>query len=443
MNFIDLEQYHIKKEDKIIVGVSGGADSMALLHLLLQSTSNQNIIVAHVHHNVRKESDQEQLYLKKLCEEKGLIFESTKLTEYKEHNFENEARKKRYQFYEKILQKYHSNHLFLAHHGDDLVETVLMKIIRGSNLTGYAGIKEISSQKNYFIIRPLLSFTKEEILTYNQKNHITYFNDITNEDIKYTRNRYRKKILPFLKEEDSFVHQKFLHFSKTLQEYDNYINKLAKEKIEKYHKNYIDIAKFQKEDELVQKNIIYLHLVNLYNNQENIIKEKHIQNIIQMTKKQSPNIEINLPKDYKAIKEYNKIYFTKEISSKEDYKIELNTYHIIDNHIIERINKTEENGNNIYRLNSKNLNLPLYLRNKKEGDVIEVKNLNGKKKVKDIFIEKKIPLRQRKQYPILVDSQDNILWIPNIKKSKFNTVKNENYDIILKYHEKERKEENE
>lgn len=443
MDTINLKKYQIKENDKIVVGVSSGADSMALLDLLLRSTSYQNIIVAHIHHNVRKESDQELSYLQNFCQQKRIIFESTKLTNYQEHNFENEARKKRYQFYEKILKKYQSKYLFLAHHGDDLIETILMKIIRGSNLTGYTGIKEISYKKDYLIIRPLLPYTKEEIYSYNQERQIKYFNDVTNENTKYTRNRYRKNILPLLKKEDKLVHLKFLRFSHILEEYDNYITKITKEKIKKHYQKYIDIPLFLKEEPLIQKNIVYSILMDLYNNKENIIKEKHIQNIIQIIQKQNPNLEINLPQNYKAIKEYDKIYFSKDIFSKEDYKIELKNYHVIDNHIIERINKTEENGNNICRLNSKNLNLPLYLRNKKEKDKIEIKNLNGTKKVKDIFIEKKLPLRQRKRYPLLVDSKDNILWIPNMKKSKFNTVKNENYDIILKYHEKERKDENE
>jgi tRNA(Ile)-lysidine synthase len=94
-------------------------------------------------------------------------------------------------------------------------------------------------------------------------------------------------------------------------------------------------------------------------------------------------------------------------------------------------------------LNSKNIKLPLYLRNKKDGDYIEVLGLNGKKKVKDIFIEKKIPTEERKSYPLLVDADDNILWIPNIKKSKYNVKINEFYDIILtSYKESEENNEN-
>ena len=210
----------------VVVGVSSGPDSMCLLNLLEQKTNK--LVVCHINHNVRKESTTEEEYLKDYCQKHNLIFESMKITEYKETNFENEARKKRYNFYEKILFKYHSTKLFLAHHGDDQIETVLMKIVRGSNLEGYAGIKEISKVKNYQIIRPLLKVTKEDIINYNKSHNITYFIDSSNTNTDYTRNRYRQKILPLLKEEDKDVHKKFLKYSNTLLEYDNYIKSLVK-----------------------------------------------------------------------------------------------------------------------------------------------------------------------------------------------------------------------
>ncbi len=102
-------------------------------------------------------------------------------------------------FYEEILKKYNSKTLLLAHHGDDLIETILMKISRGSNLEGYAGIKEVSNVKNYQIIRPLLKYTKEDIINYNKSNNIKYYNDSSNQSTNYTRNRYRLNILPLLK----------------------------------------------------------------------------------------------------------------------------------------------------------------------------------------------------------------------------------------------------
>ena len=431
----NIKNIDINNDNYIVVGVSAGPDSMALLHLLKKNL-NCNIVCAHINHKVREESDEEELFLKEYCKQNKIFFESMKIIKYQKNNFENEAREKRYSFYEKILKKYNSHNLFLAHHGDDLIETILMKIIRGSDLEGYAGIKTYSYLENYKIIRPLLTLTKKDIIKYNEKQNIKYYIDSSNEDIKYTRNRYRKHLLPFLKKEDNNVHLKFLKYSNLLQEYDEYINNEIDLKIDKIFKNnIINLDELNKEHPFMKKNIIYYILKIIYNNKPNIIKEKHILDILKMTNDKKPNYFINIPKNYLIRKEYNYIYVENKKQAKvSSYKKKLQSYQKINNIIIEVTNNTEENGNNICRLNSKEIKLPLYIRNKKEGDYIEILGLNGKKKIKDIFINEKIPLSIRDEYPLLVDSEDNILWIPNIKKSKYNVKKNEFCDIILTSH---------
>ena len=144
---IHIEKFIPNEEENIVVGCSAGPDSMALLHYLIHNTKNK-IICCHINHNVRKESKEEEKYLKNYCQKQNIPFEVYKIEKYGENNFENEARIKRYNFYEQTLKKYNSHYLFLAHHGDDLIETIIMKINRGSNLEGYAGIKEISIESS-------------------------------------------------------------------------------------------------------------------------------------------------------------------------------------------------------------------------------------------------------------------------------------------------------
>ena len=361
-----------------------------------------------------------------------------KIEKYQENNFENEARKKRYSFYEEILNKYNSKHLFLAHHGDDLIETILMKISRGSSLEGYAGIKEISKKNNYYIIRPLLKYTKQDLIEYNIKNDIKYYIDKSNEDTNYTRNRYRKLILPYLKEENLNIHKQFLKYSNTLLEYHTYIDNLVSKELPNiFIKNTLNIEKFKEYDDFIQKNILYKLLNKLYNNQDNIIKEKNIIDLINIINSSKPNLEINLPNNVIATKSYNNLLFNTKTNKQKNYKLELKNINYIDNHIIEIISSTNENGNDICRLDSKKIELPIYIRNKIDGDYIEQLGLNGRKKLKEIFIENKIPTNIRNNYPILVDKNDQILWIPNLKKSKFNSKKDEFCDIILRYYEKE------
>lgn len=444
MNITNLiNQSDIQKETHLVVGVSAGPDSMALLDIL-KKTTDKLIVCAHINHNVRKESIEEEKYLQTYCQKNNIIFECYKIETYKTNNFENEARTKRYDFYEKVLKKYHSHTLFLAHHGDDLIETILMKIVRGSNIEGYAGIKSHSYLKNYQIIRPLLNHTKEELLEYNRISHIDYFIDSSNEDITYTRNRFRHTILPNLKKEDPDVHLKFLAYSKTLQEYHNYILTIVKEKISYIYKdNVLDLTSFRLEHPLIQKNIIFNILSDIYQNKVNIIKNAHLENIINLTTSPKPNAKINLPDNYLAIKTYNYLTIEKNYPKKfQNYHLPLDNYQKIDNIIIKQIPSTELNGNDICRLNSKTIHMPLYIRNKLDGDRINLFGSNNSKKVKEIFIENKIPKDTRDNYPILVDSQDNILWIPNLKKSKYNVKKNEFCDIILTSY-KEREENNE
>lgn len=437
-----LKNINIKNESYLVVGVSAGPDSMALLHYLMNNT-NIPLVVAHVNHNIRKESNEEEKYLKKYCQDNNIIFESMKINKYTGKNFENEARTKRYKFYEKVLNKYNSHYLFLAHHGDDLIETILMKIVRGSNLEGYAGIKKISKINNYYIIRPFLEYTKKDLLKYNKDNNIKYYLDITNEDTTYTRNRYRKNILPLLKKEDINVHKKFLNYSQTLLDYHNYINYEVDIYLkDNYKNNTLYLEKINTVHPFLLKNVIYKILTQIYDNKPNTIKETHLANIMSIINNKKPNLSINLPNNINIRKEYDKLYFNNnhnESPSYKSYKVEFKDKFKIENHIIKKSNKKEDNGNNICRLNSKNIKLPLYIRNKKNGDYIEPLGINGKKKVKDIFIDKKIPISKRTNYPILVDANDTILWIPNIKKSKFNLKKEENCDIIIEYCEEEEK----
>ena len=439
---INLKVYNIPNKETIVVGVSAGPDSMALLHYLIKN-SNFNIICAHVNHNVRKESKYEELYLQKFCKENNITFEVIHLDNYTENNFEAEARRKRYNFYEKILNKYNSKYLFLAHHGDDLIETVLMKIARGSNLEGYAGIKEISFYKNkFYIIRPLIIYDKNTIIKYLKENKIKYYIDKSNKSSKYTRNRYRKKILPMLKKEDNNIHIKFLKYSKILLEYDSYIKEETKKILENiYSKGILDINLFKLQHEFIQRNILFSILNDLYNNNSDIVSNKHVNNIINLINSPKRNATLNMPQNVIIKKEYNKLIFNKvkTVNIKENYKIEFNKEFNSNDFCITEITESSEDGNNICRLNSEEIYLPLYIRNKKNGDYIEVRGLNGSKKIKEIFIEKKIPLDRRHTYPILVDAKDNILWLPNLKKSKFIKKKNEKYDIILRYYEREEK----
>ena len=438
MNDILEKLKNLPNDISIVIAVSGGPDSMALLNLLnvIKKEKNIKIICAHVNHNLRKESKAEAKMVKDYCKQKSIIYEYMEIKEYK-GNTENYAREKRYEFFENLLKKYNSKYLFTAHHGDDLIETVIMCLIRSSSLKGYSAFSEITEKKDYKIYRPLITKTKEEIFNYVKNNNLPYAIDKTNDSDFFTRNRIRKYILPRLKEENKNVHLKFLEFSKTLNETEKYLKKQTEKALSKiYIAKKIDINSFKKEDLLVQKRIIHHILNETYKENITKIKDVHVNNILSTVKNSTSNSKINLPDNKIFIKSYNNAWIEENKETK-NYDIILNDIVELPNgYIIEIIKETENNSNYVTKINTQEINMPIHIRTRKEGDKLTLKGLNKEKKLKDIFIDEKVPIEKRKTWPVVTDDKDNIIWLPGLKKTKFDRAKTKNYDIIIRYRKK-------
>ena len=423
----------LNNNDKIVIGVSSGPDSMFLLNLLLQLKKELKftIIVAHINHKVRIESEEEEIFLKNYCLDNDVIFERKEIINYPKDNFHAYAREFRYNFYEELINKYQANYLMTAHHGDDLIETVLMRLVRGSTLNGYTGISLISNYDNYKLVRPLLYMTKDEIKEYNDINNIPYRVDKSNTSDKYTRNRFRKNILPFLKEENKDVHLKFLKFSLLLESSNMYIEKEVNNLYNDIcENNKINIQKFLVLDKFIKRELLEKILNNNIQNKEQLT-DKHIDSIINLINNNKTGSEINLPGNIIGRINYGYFEFIK-VEESYNYYLELKDGLIIPNGMEFKIINNEENGNDILHLDSSLVKMPLYVRNKKDGDYIELKGIDGKKKVSDIFIDKKVSKEDRKSYPVVVDKNDKIIWIPKLKKSKYDSKNHEKCDIIIK-----------
>ena len=428
----------LKEHDCIVVATSGGPDSMCLLHLLceLKDKLSLKLIVAHVNHNLREESKVEASFVKHFAENHNLIYEYMEILEYNDDNLENDARIKRYNFFHKLVNVYHANYLMTAHHGDDLIETILMRLTRGSSLKGYSGFKKEVQLENYKVIRPLITETKQEIEEYMNKHHYKYYIDQSNFNNKYTRNRYRMIALPFFKKENPNVHRKFLKFSEELDEANEFIEKYIKNLIEKISdEKGIKIDELKKLDQLLLRKVVEYTLTKIYIDDLFLINDKHTNLIIGLIRSTKSNNKLNLPNNYQAVKSYN-YYKIVKINKDESYEYILKDKIYLSNHkIIKVIEKSNKKSNDILRLNSKDVVLPLKVRSRQNGDKMMVKNLGGTKKIKDIFIDEKIPLERRKEIPIVTDSNNTILWLPGVKKSKFDVETTGIYDIILSYEE--------
>lgn len=423
---------NINKNDIVVVACSGGPDSMCLLSLVneIKNELNLKIIVAHVNHKLRVESEEEKEMVENYSKENNLIFELLEINKYTNNKFsEEDARKRRYDFFDELIKKYNAKILLTAHHGDDLIETILMRLTRGSNLSGYIGIKMINKNDEYKILRPLLSTTKDNILDYLNKNNIPYRIDKTNEELEHTRNKYRHYILPFLKKENKKVHEKYLKFSKELIEYDNFVNTYIRNN-NFIVDNSIVINKIKGESDFIKRKALELLVKEIQKDDIFDISDEQMKNLMKLYT--LDNKEIDLNNNYQGINSYGKILILKknsEILNKVliDKDMKLSEYYFYYNDETKK-----DNTNSCILLNSNEIKLPLYIRSFDNGDRIVVKNLNGSKKVSDIFIDNKVPKHKRSTYPILVDANNTILWVPNLKKSQFSKDFSEKYDIIIK-----------
>ena len=311
-----------------------------------------------------------------------------------------------------------------------------MRIVRGSTLQGYSGFSKVVNKGSYKIIRPLIEVTKEQIIKFAKEKNIEFRIDKSNFKDIYTRNRYRSNVLPFLKNEDENVHLKFLKFSETLQEYNEFISKELNKVMKKIIKNNtIDIDELKKVESLIQTNVIYNFLESVYGDDLLIITDTHVNLIFKLMDSKKANTFVHLPNNLICRKTYNFLSIEKMEESKNSYEIEIEDIVKLPNDMnIELVKNCDWTNNNCTRLSSKEVKLPLYVRNRQDGDKIKIKGMDGSKKVNNIFTNEKISKKERDIWPIVCDNEDNIVWLPGLRKSVFDKDKNEEYDIVLRYY---------
>ena len=409
-----LENINLPKNSTIVVGVSGGADSMVLLYALnkLKEERNYNVICVHVNHNIRKtESKRDAKFVEDFCKKNNIEFalysvDCVAEQEKTKQSIEEVARNLRYDCFKAELSKHKNAVLALAHHKDDNAETIFMNICRGAGTVGAMGIR-----KQEGIIRPLLNLTKNEIKEIAEKLKIAYVEDSTNNNIEYTRNYIRNKIFPEIEKVFPGAKNNLVNFASVLKEDNDYFESILPKESVLINQSSIEIEK----GALKQPKPVAIRLIKFALDKKNWSKDfykEHYNKIIELASLKNGS-KIDLPHRKQAFVEYDKIIITKLITNGETGEIDfrIGKFSFL-NHTFKVEKTTLEKVD--YLGDSKFLDLDkipqnAVLRTRKNGDIFK-KLGAGAKKLNDYFTDKKIPLRQRDNI-ILLASGNNVLLV--------------------------------
>ncbi|WP_373284273.1 tRNA lysidine(34) synthetase TilS [Priestia taiwanensis] len=442
----------LKKGSTVVVGVSGGPDSLALLHFLYTQRQawKLRLVVAHVDHMFRgKESEQEMYFVEEICNRYRIPFEGKRIdvSAYQVEvgvGGQVAARECRYAFFHEVMHKHNADFLALGHHGDDQIETILMRLVRGSTLEGISGMKKKRPFETGYLIRPFLSVTKAEIYAYCEMNNVIHCEDPSNKKEVYTRNRFRKWILPHLQEENPAVHERFMQFSQSLAEDDEYLRMLTVEKMSEVIIRHerdeiaITILPFESLSMPLQRRGIQLILNYLYGNKLTDVSSIHINQILALLRSSNPSGKLNLPNGLTVQRSYSTCIFTFRQKKGKEYQEILSLEGIIhignDSTILSSLHTiipSITNHQYSFLCDLKDISLPLMVRSRKNGDKMTLKGMKGSKKIKDIFIDCKIPKEARDTWPVVVDAKGTIIWLPGVKKSSFEAKEQEVESYLL------------
>lgn len=442
----------IQDGDRVLVALSGGPDSVCLLHILYKLKKSLNIYIgaAHVNHMLRgQDALNDEEYAKKICEEFNIDFYSTRINidkVAKEKNISHEmaGREERYKFFEFIKNTHKYSKIAVAHNSNDQAETVLMNMMRGSGIEGLCGIR---NKRKGGIIRPILCLSRDEIENHCKDNNLNPRIDKTNLENIYSRNKVRLDILPYMKENfNKDIIETLNRMTNLLQIDNDFIEKQCNNSYKKYCNNENKHIIISKEAFLLDKAIItriikkaFVEFTGKYNNFE----MKHIYEVIELSKN-STNKKSDLPNGIIAENVYGDIYLRHKDNNNKEYeekevlidKSQLNKYSLeynkykIDFNIIKGKNNIEFSNNVLIKyFDYDNIEERLIIRKRKNGDRIVPLGMKGSKKIKDILIDLKVPLEQRDEIPILCFDNE-VAWIVGYKVSDKFKVTKETKNII-------------
>ena len=428
------------KEDKIAIALSGGVDSIVLFHLLVTEykDSYKQLVVFHINHGLRQESYEEAEFVEKFVKDFDVKFYKEELNmsdlERDSHTSEEMlARELRYQAFNKMAKLEGVTKLLTAHHKNDQVENILMRLLTGRSIDHSLAICEEIEMAGLTIYRPLLNSLKAELEEYAKEKNLHYYVDATNFDTDYTRNNIRHNIVPLLNDINSGSFDNLINFANYYQNINNNLKKAILSNKDNYifsrDEDKISLVK-DKFLELNEEEMYFL-LKDIITNELGIldVKQRAIFDVVSSLKKNSGNKSYDLKNNLKIISQYETLYIHKIEKKCYNDKIEIIIDKICENSVYEFyqnkfIISTDAKDSEIGFNKSE---LPLLVTIKKEGDRVRRGEIN--KKLSRIFIDEKVPKELRDTLPVIRNNKGEVLGVLGIG-TRVN--KNKIYDYYIK-----------
>lgn len=429
----EIEEYNmIRKGQNVLIGVSGGPDSMCLLHILMElsKTLNFNIFVAHINHKIREiEGDLDEEYVKNYCISSHIPFYSRQynvedIAKERKISTETCGRELRYKFFMELYMKLSIDKIALAHNANDNAETLIMRLMRGTGLDGLIGIKPV---RDNIYIRPLINVTRKEIEEYCRVNNIIPRIDRTNSEAIYRRNKIRLKLIPYIDENfDCDITKSLNKLSKIAEPDIDYLDQVACQKYQEYCTENQGRLIINKDAFCIHKAILtriirkaFFHVSKKNYNLESC----HVEDIIKLYSKGTGR-KINLPEEIVAINNYKDIIL--EVKSNKTDKNKIYNLNIGENNIkelnininIDIIDKNAEliKNSDVKYFDYDKIKGDILIRFRNNGDRFVPLGMDGEKKLKDFFIDLKVEREKRDNIPLICFG-DTIAWVYNYRIS--------------------------